>query len=137
QLLLNFNHSYIEVEGDSWYASMRQGDDIASEDDIVHDLRKAAPQNMANLLVSYEMIGGLKFSGSYHYKAGYKPEPGADILPSHSRFDLKASKRWFSQSNWMELSLTAQNVGNDEYQEHFSFNKFESLYVLGIKLGSN
>jgi iron complex outermembrane receptor protein len=135
QLLLNFNHSYIEVEGDSWYASMRQGDDIASEDDIVHDLRKAAPQNMANLLVSYEMIGGLKFSGSYHYKAGYKPKPGADILPSHSRFDLKASKRWFSQSNWMELSLTAQNVGND-YQEHFPFNKFESLYVLGIKLGS-
>jgi hypothetical protein len=36
----------------------------------------------------------------------------------------------------MELSLTAQNVG-DDYQEHFSFNKFESLYVLGFKLGSN
>jgi hypothetical protein len=82
------------------------------------------------------MTGGLKFSGSYHYKEGYKPKPGADILPSHSRFDLKASKRWFSQSNWMELSLTAQNVG-DDYQEHFSFNKFESLYVLGFKLGSN
>jgi len=82
------------------------------------------------------MSGGLKFSGSYHYKAGYKPKPGAISLPSHSRFDLKASKRWFSQSNWMELSLTAQNVG-DDYQEHLSSNKFESLYVLGFKLGSN
>jgi hypothetical protein len=91
---------------------------------------------MANLLVSYKMSGGLKFSGSYHYKEGYEPKPGRNSLPSHSRFDLKASKRWLSQSRWMELSLTAQNVG-DDYQEHFSFNKFESLYVLGFKLGSN
>jgi iron complex outermembrane receptor protein len=136
QLLLSLNHSYLEAEGDSWYASFEPGDDVASEGDVIHDLTKVVPENMANLLVSYEMTGGLKFSGSYHYKEGYKPKPGADILPSHSRFDLKASKRWFSQSNWMELSLTAQNVG-DDYQEHFSFNKFESLYVLGFKIGSN
>jgi iron complex outermembrane receptor protein len=136
QLLLSLNHSYLEAEGDSWYASFEPGDDVASEGDVIHDLTKVVPENMANLLVSYEMSGGLKFSGSYHYKEGYKPKPGADILPSHSRFDLKASKRWFSQSNWMELSLTAQNVG-DEYQEHFSYNKFKSLYVLGFKIGSD
>jgi iron complex outermembrane receptor protein len=136
QLLLSLNHSYLEAEGDSWYASFEPGDDVASEGDVIHDLTKVVPENMANLLVSYEMSGGLKFSGSYHYKEGYKPKPGVGILPSHSRFDLKASKRWFSQSNWMELSLTAQNVG-DDYQEHFSFNKFESLYVLRFKLGSN
>ena len=136
QLLLSLNHSYLEAEGDSWFASFELGDDVASEGDVIHDLTKVVPENMANLLVSYEMSGGLKFSGSYHYKEGYKPGPRFDILPSHSRFDLKASKRWFSQSNWMELSLTAQNVG-DDYQEHFSFNKFESLYVLGFKLGSN
>ena len=138
QLLLSLNHSYLEAEGDSWFASFELGDDVASEGDVIHDLTKVVPENMANLLVSYEMSGGLKLSGSYHYKEGYKPGPGPrfDILPSHSRFDLKASKRWFSQSNWMELSLTAQNVG-DDYQEHFSFNKFESLYVLGFKLGSN
>jgi hypothetical protein len=136
QLLLSLNHSYLEAEGDSWFASFEPGDDVASEGDVIHDLTKVVPENMANLLVSYEMSGGLKLSGSYHYKEGYKPRPRFDILPSHSRFDLKASKRWFSQSNWMELSLTAQNVG-DDYQEHFSFNKFESLYVLGFKLGSN
>ena len=136
QLLLSLNHSYLEAEGDSWFASFELGDDVASEGDVIHDLTKVVPENMANLLVSYEMPGGLKFSGSYHYKEGYKPGSRFDILPSHSRFDLKASKRWFSQSNWMELSLTAQNVG-DDYQEHFSFNKFESLYVLGFKLGSN
>jgi outer membrane receptor protein involved in Fe transport len=136
QLLLSLNHSYLEAEGDSWHASFEPGDDVASEGDVIHDLTKVVPENMANLLVSYEMSGGLKFSGSYHYKEGYQPKPGADILPSHSRFDLKASKRWFSQSNWMELSLTAQNVG-DEYQEHFPYNKFESLYVLGFKIGSD
>jgi iron complex outermembrane receptor protein len=136
QLLLSLNHSYLEVEGDSWFASFEPVDDVASEGDEIHDLDKTVPENMANLLVSYEMSGGLKLSGSYHYKEGYKPKPGAVSLPSHSRFDFKASKRWFSQSNWMELSLTAQNVG-DDYQEHFSFNKFESLYVLGFKLGSN
>ena len=136
QLLFSLNHSYLEAEGDSWYASYNQDDDVASENDIILDLDKTVPENMANLLVSYEMPGGLKFSGSYHYKAGYKPKPRLEILPSHSRFDLKASKRWFSQTNWIELSITAQNVGNDDYQEHFSFNKFESLYVLGIKLGS-
>jgi outer membrane receptor protein involved in Fe transport len=136
QLLLSLNHSYLEAEGDSWYKSLNPEDDVASVGDEINDLDKTVPENMANLLVSYEMYGGLKFSGSYHYKAGYKPKPGAISLPSHSRFDLKASKRWFSQSNWMELSLTAQNVG-DDYQEHFSSNKFESLYVLGFKLGSN
>jgi iron complex outermembrane receptor protein len=135
QLLLSLNHSYLVAEGDSWYGYDKH-DDAASENDHILDLDKTVPENMANLLVSYEMSGGLKLSGSYHYKEGYKPKPGVDILPSHSRFDLKASKRWFSQSNWMELSLTAQNVG-DAYQEHFSFNKFESLYVLGFKLGSN
>jgi iron complex outermembrane receptor protein len=135
QLLLNLNHSYLEAEGDSRYG-YDQSDDAVSENDLILDLDKTVPENMANLLVSYEMSGGLKFSGSYHYKAGYKPKPGAISLPSHSRFDLKASKRWFSQSNWMELSLTAQNVG-DDYQEHLSSNKFESLYVLGFKLGSN
>jgi iron complex outermembrane receptor protein len=136
QLLLSLNHSYLEAEGDSWFASFEPVDDVASEGDEIHDLDKTVPENMANLLVSYEMSGGLKLSGSYHYKEGYKPRSRFDILPSHSRIDLKASKRWFSQSNWMELSLTAQNVG-DDYQEHFSFNKFESLYVLGFKLGSN
>jgi iron complex outermembrane receptor protein len=136
QLLLSLNHSYLEAEGDSWYASFDLGDDVASEGDVILDLTKVVPENMANLLVSYELSGGLKFSGSYHYKEGYKPEPRADILPSHSRFDLKASKRWFSQNNWMELSLTAQNVG-DDYQEHLPSNKFESLYVLGFKFGSN
>ncbi|MDA8898349.1 TonB-dependent receptor plug domain-containing protein [Porticoccaceae bacterium] len=136
QLLLSLNHSYLEAEGDSWYKSLNPDDDVASVGDEINDLDKTVPENMANLLVSYEMSGELKFSGSYHYKEGYKPKPGAVSLPSHSRFDFKASKRWFSQSNWMELSLTAQNVG-DDYQEHFSFNKFESLYVLGFKLGSN
>ena len=135
QLLLSLNHSYLVAEGDSWYGYDKH-DDAASENDHILDLDKTVPENMANLLVSYEMSGGLKLSGSYHYKEGYKPKPGAVSLPSHSRFDFKASKRWFSQSNWMELSLTAQNVG-DDYQEHFSFNKFESLYVLGFKLGSN
>ena len=135
QLLLSLNHSYLVAEGDSRYGYDKH-DDAASENDLILDLDKTVPENMANLLVSYEMPGGLKFSGSYHYKEGYKPKPGAVSLPSHSRFDLKASKRWFSQSNWMELSLTAQNVG-DDYQEHFSFNKFESLYVLRFKLGSN
>jgi len=136
QLLLSLNHSYLEAEGDSWYKSLNPDDDVASVGDEINDLDKTVPENMANLLVSYEMSGGLKLSGSYHYKEGYQPKPGRVSLPSHSRFDLKASKRWLSQSNWMELSLTAQNVG-DDYQEHFSFNKFESLYVFGFKLGSN
>jgi iron complex outermembrane receptor protein len=135
QLLLSLNHSHIEAKGDSRYG-YNQSDDAVSENDLFLDLDKTVPENMANLLVSYEMSGGLKVSGSYHYKAGYKPKPRADSLPSHSRFDLKASKRWFSQSNWMELSFTTQNVG-DDYPEHHSSNKFESLYVFGFKIGSN
>jgi iron complex outermembrane receptor protein len=136
QLLVNLNHSYLEIEGDSWHLSFNPDDDVASEEDIVHDLRKVAPKNMANLLVSYEMINGLKLSGSYHYKEGYKPRPGANILPGYSRFDLKASKRWFRQDNWMELSLTLQNMG-DDYQEHLPQNIFESIYTFEVKLGSN
>lgn len=137
QLLLSLNHSYLEAEGDSWYYSFNQGDDVASENDIIGDLKKTVPKNMANLLVSYEISGGLKLSGSLHYKSSYTPRFFDEEYPSsHTRIDLKVSKRWVSQRNWMELCLTAQNVG-DEYQEHFLSNQFESLYLLGFKLGSN
>jgi iron complex outermembrane receptor protein len=140
QLLVGLNHSYIEAEGDSIYHTNYEDEFsyrcVLKDKDEHCDLKNNVPKKMFNLLASYQFSSGLKLSGSYHYKAGYSPKVRADALPSYSRFDLKASKRWFSQNNWMELSLTAQNVGND-YQEHFSFNKFQSIYVLGFKLGSH
>jgi outer membrane receptor protein involved in Fe transport len=96
-----------------------------------------APQNMSNVLVSYQTNMGVRLSGSYHYKSGYKTKVAhTNQLPGYSRIDLKASKRWRRENHWLELSLTAQNAGSD-YTEHHPFNNFESKYVLGCKIGSN
>ena len=138
KLLINVNHSYIDVDGDSWFLSYTPNDDVATPGaDSIYPMDNVAPQNMSNVLVSYQTDMGVRLSGSYHYKSGYKGKVNySNELPGYSRIDLKASKRWRRENHWLELSLTAQNAGSD-YTEHHPFNNFESKYVLGFKIGSN
>ena len=138
KLLINVNHSYIDVDGDSWYLSYTPNNDIATPGvDKILPMDHVVPQNMSNVLVSYQTEMGVRLSGSYHYKSGYKTNVAhPNQLPGYSRIDLKASKRWRRDNHWLELSLTAQNAGSD-YSEHHGFNNFESKYVLGFKIGSN
>lgn len=138
KLLIDLNHSYIDVDGDSWFLSVNSDDDVATPGvDTIFPMDNVAPQNMTSLLVSYQTDVGLRISGSYHYKSGYKEKVNySNEISGFSRIDLKASKRWRHGNHWLELSLTAQNAGND-YYEHNSLNKFESKYVLGFKMGSN
>ena len=137
KLLIDLNHSYIDVDGDSWFLSVNSDDDVATPGvDMTFPMDNVAPQNMSNLLVSYQTDIGVRLSGSYHYKSGYKEKVNhSNEISGFSRIDLKASKRWRRGNHWLELSLTAQNAGSD-YIEHNSFNKFESKYVLGFKMGS-
>ena len=138
KLLIDLNHSYIDVDGDSWFLSVNSDDDVATPGvDMIFPMDNVAPQNMSNLLVSYQTDIGVRLSGSYHYKSGYKEKVNhSNEMSGFSRIDLKASKRWRHGNHWLELSLTAQNAGSD-YYEHNGLNKFESKYVLGFKMGSN
>jgi iron complex outermembrane receptor protein len=140
ELLVSLNHSYTEVKGQTLHYTDYVDENsylcVLEGNNEYCDLKNSVPKNMFNLLASYEFPSGLMLSGSYHFKAGYSPETRMPVTPSYSRFDLKASKRWINSSNWMELSLTAQNLTGD-YEEHFLFNKFGSVYVLGLRLGSN
>ena len=139
RLLVNLNHSYLRAEGDRLYRTYdaedpdleNAGCELKNYDEIC-DLKDVVPSNMVNLLVSYKMMGGIKLSGSYHYKSGFK---GGIVLPSTTRIDFKASKGWHHGNHWLELSLTAQNLGS-YYIEYNKFNNFESKYVLGFKIGS-
>ena len=143
RLLVNLNHSYLHAAGDVIFRTY-DAEDPDLEDavcelenyDEICDLSDVVPSNMANLLVSYKMMGGIKLSGSYHYKSGFKVGyRDLSVRPSTSRIDFKASKRWHHVNHWLELSLTAQNLGSD-YIEYNEFNNFESKYVLGFKMGS-
>lgn len=138
KLLIDLNHSYIDVDGDSWFLSVNSDDDVATPGvDMIFPMDNVAPQNMSNLLVSYQTNAGLRISGSYHYKSGYKEKVNhSNEMSGYSRIDLKVSQRWRHGNHWLELSLTAQNAGSD-YYEHIDLNKFESKYVLGFKMGSN
>ena len=144
RFLVNLNHSYLHAEGDRLYRTY-DAEDPDLEDancelknyDEICDLGDVVPTNMINLLVSYKMTDGIKLSGSYHYKSGFKEKVNSsNEMSGFSRIDLKASKRWRHGNHWLELSLTAQNAGSD-YYEHNGLNKFESKYVLGFKMGSN
>ena len=138
KLFIDLNHSFIDVDGDSWFLSVNSDDDVATPGvDKILPVDHVVPQNMSNVLVSYQTEMGVRLSGSYHYKSGYKTKVAhPNQLPGYSRIDLKASKRWRRDNHWLELSLTAQNAGSD-YSEHHAFNNFESKYVLGFKIGSN
>ena len=158
QFLLSFNHSYIDdADGDSLYRSYKPNDPEAQDADcpIINndefcDIENLIPKNMVNLLASYTLpsysnlpnglnafFSGLRLSGSYHYKSSYTPRVfDEEFPPSHSRIDLMVSKRWRHADNWVELSLAAQNAGSD-YSEHFSYNKFQSKYILELRMGSN
>jgi iron complex outermembrane receptor protein len=137
KLLIDLNHSYIDVDGDSWFLSYTPNDDVVTPGvDMILPMDNMAPQNMSNLLVSYQTDTGLRMSGSYHYKSGYKSKVShSNEMPGFSRIDMKVSKRWRHGDHWLELSLTTQNAGSD-YYEHNGLNKFESKYVLGFKMGS-
>jgi iron complex outermembrane receptor protein len=137
-LMINFNHSYINAEGDSWFYSITSNDDVATPGfDVILPLEDMLPKQMSNLLVTYRMQNGLMLSGSHHYQSGYKTKVSLSEQPSgNSRVDLKASKRFQYGNNWLELSFTAQNAGSD-YSEHHAFNIFKSKYIFGIKMGSN
>ena len=137
-LMINFNHSYINADGDSWYGSLTPNDDMPTLGvDKIKSLEDMVPKQMSNLLVSYQIQNGIQLSASHHYQSGYKAEVGySSKLPGNSRLDLKASKRWHYGNNWLELSFAAQNVGSD-YAEHHAFNIFKSKYIFGVKMGSN
>jgi iron complex outermembrane receptor protein len=134
--LFNINHSYIDVSGLGGYGIIFE-DELLLFKENFKVLDKAVPNEMLNVLASFMFDNGVRLSGSYHYKSDYKSNNRRDIkVPSYSRIDLKASKKWRLANNWIELSLTAQNTG-DDYIEYFSYNKFESKYILELKMGSN
>jgi iron complex outermembrane receptor protein len=139
RFMVNFNHSYTNVEGESWYLSSTPDDDVATPGvDEIKSIETLIPKQITSLLLSYQLENGVTLSGSHHYQSGYKPrlDDNSAKPSSTSRIDLKASKRWLMGSNWLELSFTVQNAGSD-YSEHFAFNTFESKYLLGFKIGSN
>lgn len=135
KFLLNVNHTYIDSSGLGWYGIKVDEDTLTWKENVIA-LDKAVPEKMLNVLASYKLNNGVRLSGSYHYKSDYKSEirKGTSVQ-SYSRIDLKASKKWRLANNWIELSLTAQNTGSD-YFEFFSYNKFESKYIVGLRMGS-
>jgi iron complex outermembrane receptor protein len=137
-LMINFNHSYINADGDSWYGSLTPNDDMPTPGvDLILPLEDMVPKQMSNLLVSYKIQNDIQLSASHHYQSGYKAKVGySSKVSGNSRLDLKASKRWHYGNNWLELSFTAQNAGSD-YSEHHAFNIFKSKYIFGLKMGSN
>jgi iron complex outermembrane receptor protein len=137
-LMINFNHSYINADGDSWYGSLTPNDDMPTPGvDLILPLEDMVPKQMSNLLVSYKIQNDIQLSASHHYQSGYKAKVGySSEVSGNSRLDLKASKRWHYGNNWLELSFTAQNAGSD-YSEHHAFNIFKSKYIFGLKMGSN
>ena len=137
-LLVNFNHTYLNVDGESWYQSNTIGDDMATPGvDTILPIDEMVPDKMTNFLISYQLQNGITLSCSHHYQSGYKAKVNSINKPSgDSRLDLKVSKRWHDENNWFELSFTAQNATND-YSEYFEFNTFENKYIFGLKIGTN
>lgn len=132
KLLIDLNHTYLEIEGNSLYANLPSGD-------IYKSHKTSVPKDMFNVLLNYQATNDWYLSASYHYKSAYDPNvSGSDskLEKSFSRLDLKTAKRWFYGNNWIELSLVAQNLG-DDYADHYFYNIFESKYILGIKMGSS
>ena len=135
KLLLNINHSYLDVSGEAWYGIIVNQTNYTFDENY-DVLDRAVPKSMSNVLASYRLDNGIQLSGSFHYKSEYMSNNRRNLnQESHSRIDLKVSKEWRIANNRIELSFSAQNLG-DDYAEYFSYNKFDSKYVLELKMGS-
>jgi iron complex outermembrane receptor protein len=129
--LVDINHSYTEIDGNSLYGNLSAGD-------IYRSHKKSVPKNMFNVLLNYQTTNEWSLSTSYNYKSAYKPNItgyGDQLGENLSRIDIKASKRFFYGTNPVDLSFIVQNVG-DDYADHYFFNIFESRYIFSIKMGS-
>ena len=54
-------------------------------------------------------------------------------MDKFTRVDLKVAKSWDINRSSVDVSLTAQNVG-DSYAEFYEHNLFETRYILGFRI---
>ena len=137
-IFLRANYSYTDTEGKTIYSLSPERVDLP--------LRDSNPDNILTFMGSYTSPGGVKWGATYYYKSAYlskirKTYVSGDIDMSlltkpYSRVDLTVAKKWQLGKHSMELSFTAQNVG-DDYAEHHYFNQFKSKYIFALKLGTN
>ena len=124
RFLLRAHYSYSDIDGQTLYTSPPN---LEYRDLGIHSLKHGA-----GVLASYRFDNGVSLSSMTTFNSATKHYRGQEV-DNYTRIDLKAAKRWTIDQSKVDLSFTVQNIGKP-YNEFYIFHRFETQYVLGLKL---
>jgi iron complex outermembrane receptor protein len=103
-------------------------------DKVVSDINNSVPSHIFSALAIYNADTDLTFSAAvYHVSRTDFLEDGDTDIPSYTRFDFRAARRFRLDENWRaELYGVVQNAGHD-YQDFEKKNLYDTRAFVGIK----
>jgi iron complex outermembrane receptor protein len=105
--LIFFGYSYMDAEG-THLAEVINGIEA-----FVHNVEVRVPDHTFSLLGSHRFGNGVSISGVYTFMDNMEWPGEGDTVPSYRRLDLRVGKDFRFSGVDGEVSLLAQNVGND------------------------
>ncbi len=129
RFLLRAYYSYSDIDGITCYTSPESAGEPCQE---YRDLDKYSLKDTFGLMASYKLAGGVMLSSTANYNSALLHLSG-EHMDKFTRVDLKVAKSWDINRSSVDVSLTAQNVG-DSYAEFYEHNLFETRYILGFRI---
>jgi iron complex outermembrane receptor protein len=94
------------------------------------------PKLTLSLLLAHRFENDVQMSLGYYHIDAMRWQGGGEVtlgkppLPAYDRIDLRLAKRFRWSAQDILLELIAQNLGNDDYAEFRSDNRFDTRYFL-------
>jgi iron complex outermembrane receptor protein len=129
RFLLRAYYSYSDIDGIMCHTSPASAGELCQE---YKDPDKYSLKDTFGLMVSYKLAGGVMLSSTANYNSALQHYRG-EHMDKFTRVDLKVAKSWDINRSSVDVSLTAQNVG-DSYAEFYEHNLFETRYILGFRI---
>lgn len=129
RFLLRAYYSYSDIDGIMCHTSPASAGELCQE---YKDPDKYSLKDTFGLMVSYKLAGGVMLSSTANYNSALQHYRGQH-MDKFTRVDLKVAKSWDINRSSVDVSLTAQNVG-DSYAEFYEHNLFETRYILGFRI---
>ena len=129
RFLLRAYYSYSDIDGIMCHTSPASAGELCQ---AYRDPDKYSLKDTFGLMVSYKLAGGVMLSSTANYNSALQHYRG-EHMDKFTRVDLKVAKSWDINRSSVDVSLTAQNVG-DSYAEFYEHNLFETRYILGFRI---
>jgi len=99
----------------------------------VFDMDNAGPELITSLLVRQQLSSGWSWSSNLRYQAEADYRLGGNV-PSYNRLDLALQKTMVWQDKTLQITLSSQNILNNEVIDYQNFNAMGRRFLLRANL---